>query len=165
MKNKIVVLLSFFSVFGLFFSFQFLNTVGAHHNDYPLTGPMSGPMTSPLTCPVTGPITHPMTSGSLYAIRGKVTDHLLGFIHNGVDRFFPEIGVQLTAVDIFSHHRASTVTDALGNYTIDPGQAGTYKISISGGKSSFYVPPIQIISDQRPIGVKHVDFEGLIFKF
>src|SRR5437870_5727350 len=156
MRQKIITALALFFAFSLLFSAQLTNIASANHDHH-----MPPPTTSPVTGPVTGPITSPV---SLFKISGHVKDHILWLWRRGAARFFPAVGVHVKAVDIFNHHTVTTTTDADGNYTLMPGKAGFYQVTVWGGDAKFYVPPVQFVNDKKPHGKNHVDFEGTIFK-
>jgi hypothetical protein len=158
MVRKLVTALSLVIGFSLIFSAQ-LSYAGnnSHHNNYPT------PTTSPITTPVTGPVTSPV---SLFTISGKVTDHIFGIFKKSKDRFMPEAGVKVKAKDIFNGHSASATTDGNGNYVINVGKKGFYKVTVVDGDAKYYLPPLHFVhlTDNKPTK-SNIDFTGQIFKF
>jgi hypothetical protein len=164
MRQKFITALSLFFVLSLLFTVQtsFTAQAFAHENNNHIT-PTPYPVTNPVTGPVTGPITGPVSN--LFAISGNVSYHIFGLFKRGIGRFAPAAGVIIKACDIFTNHTVTTTTDKDGNYTLNPGKAGLYKVTASGGEASFYAPPVQVINDKKPAGVQHVNFQGIMFKF
>ncbi|HUQ85717.1 MAG TPA: carboxypeptidase-like regulatory domain-containing protein [Candidatus Limnocylindrales bacterium] len=123
-------------------------------------------ITSPVTGPVTGPITGPLTSpASLFKISGNIRYHLLGMLRRGAARFVPAAGVKVEAIGFFNNDvSVATTTDASGNYTLNTAEPGIYRVKVSGGETSFYVPPIKVVPLNKP-AEKKADFQGLMFKF
>ncbi len=152
MKRKTLIVLGLLLTLSLLFVAQANNRVSAVH----------GPVTSPITGPVTGPVTGPT---SVFKITGNIRYHLLGMLRRGAARFIPAGGVNIVATQLFnSNVSVSTTTDANGNYTLTPTQAGLYRINVSGGDTNFYAPPIRVVPLNKS-GEKKADFQGLIFKF
>jgi hypothetical protein len=158
MKQKFITALVLLIAFGFFFSTQFAHTAQAtffHH-------PKPSPTTTPVTGPVTGPITSPV---GLFKISGHVKNHIIWLWRRGGERLMPAVGVKVKAVDIFGHQVAMTTTDANGNYTLTPGKAGFYKVTVKGGQAKYYLPPFHFVNDNKPEGKNNINFQGYIFKF
>src|ERR1041385_4806710 len=131
MRLKFITALGLFFIFTLLFATQI--ALANHETNHLTTGPVTGPVTGPAT---------------LFKITGKVTYHFLGMLQHGMERFMPASGVHVKAVDIFNHHTVTTTTDAEGNYTLMPGQKGFYKVTVWGGDTNFYVPPVRFVNDK-----------------
>lgn len=157
--QKIITALSFIIGFALIFSAQLSY---ASHNSYNKP-PKPSPTTSPVTGPVTGPVTSPV---SLFTISGNITNHITKLFKRSYNRYVPESGATVKAKDIFNGHSASATTDSNGNYVINLGQKGFYKVSVSDGDAKFYTPPLHFIhlTNHKPTKT-NVNFKGHIYNF
>jgi hypothetical protein len=89
----------------------------------------------------------------------------MGFFHRGWNRLKPAADVLVTVVNIFTGKKFETQTMADGTYVVSPNEPGLYAVHVSGGETAFYVPPVKIISNMKPAGKKHVNYQGYVFSF
>lgn len=163
MRRKLITALSLVFAFTLLFSAQ----AGYAFFDFYPKPPKPSPTTSPTTGPVTGPVTGPITSpAAFFTISGNVTDHIVKLFKKSYNRFVPEAGVKVKAKDIFNGHSASATTDANGNYVINVGQKGYYKVTVVDGDAKFYTPPLHFVhlTNNKPTK-SNVNFKGHIYSF
>lgn len=140
MRQKLITALSLVIVFSVVFSTQLATTASA----YPQT-------VNPVTSPVT-----------FFKITGNVTYKFFKFFRHNGQRFAPAPGVTITAENIFTKHKVQTTTDASGKYTLGLNEKGIYLVSPSGGDTSTYLQPLQVVHANKSGEKNNVNFTGLI---
>jgi len=112
----------------------------------------------PISSPVTSPITLPVTN---FAVSGKVVYKQLGRLFSNMQRVVPVQGAIVTIQNFFNKNQSfTTTTDSSGNYGINV-PTGHYKVTVSDGKNSIFVPPLRIVNVKKKGAT--ANFQGLLF--
>ncbi len=144
MRQKFITALSLVVVFAIVFSSQLSTTASAHAKP-------SKPVTSPVTIPVT-----------FFKVTGNITYKFFNFFKHSAQRFAPASGVTVTAENVFTREKVSTTTDGNGNYTLGLKEKGVYLVTPTGGQTSTYVKPLEVIKAQKSGSKTNVNFTGLM---
>ena len=145
MRQKLITALSLVVAFAIVFSSQISTTASAHPKP-------SKPVTSPITLPVT-----------FFKVTGKITYKFFNFFKHSAQRFAPASGVTVTAENVFTREKVTTTTDSSGNYMLGLKEKGIYLVTPSGGQTSTYVKPLEVVKAEKKSGTKNnVNFTGLM---
>ncbi len=144
MRQKFITALSLVVIFAVVFSSQISTTASAHAKP-------SQPVTSPVTIPVT-----------FFKVTGKITYKFLNFFKHGAQRFAPASGVTVTAENVITRQKVSTTTDSNGNYILGLQEKGIYLVTPTGGQTSTYVKPLEVVKAQKSGSKNNVNFTGLM---
>lgn len=115
-------------------------------------------LTIPVTSPVTAPITLPISN---FSIMGKVVYKQLGRLFGNMQRIVPVQNAIVTIQNFFDkNQKFTTTTDITGSYGLNVPN-GLYKVTVSDGKQTFFVPPLRVVNVKKKGAV--ANFEGLLF--